>query len=211
MLVDTDRIDGSFETSMLFGPFRLHPRQRLLTEAGKPVRLGSRAFDVLIVLVERAGELVSKEELMARVWPATFVGVANLAVHISALRRALGDRRREDARYVMNIPGRGYSFVAPVRRVEEAQASAPIIAPQEILPPSRRGAQIAEDAQPPRLLAFGRPDETGRTEVALALVQKLIGTHCNGVRLVDLASIEDANGMRRVIERAARLHDDLSF
>jgi DNA-binding winged helix-turn-helix (wHTH) protein len=198
---------------MLFGPFRLQPRQRLLTEAGKPVRLGSRAFDILIVLVERAGELVSKEELMARVWPATFVGVANLAVHISALRRALRDRRRGDARYVMNISGRGYRFVAPVRRVEEAQASAPAIVPQgdyEILPPRGRSGQVAEEVQQSRLLAFVGSGEAGRTEVALALVQQLIGTDCNGVRLVDLASVEDANGMRRLIERAARLHDDLS-
>ena len=65
--------------------------RRELRSRGVPVPLGGRAFDVLIALLERPGELVSKEELMARVWPNTFVGRANLAVHISALRRALGE------------------------------------------------------------------------------------------------------------------------
>ena len=96
-----------------FGSFRLLPTQRLLLSGDEPVRVGSRALDILIVLVERAGELVSKDELMARVWPNTFVVPANLTVHITALRRAL----REGVgggRYFVNIPGRGYHFVAPV-------------------------------------------------------------------------------------------------
>ena len=61
------------EHAICFGPFRLIPAQRLLLEGEKPLRLGSRALDILIALVERPGELVSKEELMARVWPNTFV------------------------------------------------------------------------------------------------------------------------------------------
>ena len=93
-----------------FGAFRLLPTQRLLLSGDEPVRLGSRALDILIVLVERAGELVSKDELMARVWPNTFVVPANLTVHVATLRRAL----RGDGRYFVNIPGRGYFFVAPV-------------------------------------------------------------------------------------------------
>ena len=93
-----------------FGSFRLLPTQRLLLSGDEPVRLGSRALDILIVLVERAGELVSKDELMARVWPNTFVVPANLTVHVAALRRAL----RGEGRYFVNIPGRGYFFVAPV-------------------------------------------------------------------------------------------------
>src|SRR5689334_385301 len=72
-----------------FGSFRLLPAQRLLLDGDNPVRLGSRALDVLIALVERPNELVSKEQLMSRVWPRTHP--ANLAVHMSALRRALRD------------------------------------------------------------------------------------------------------------------------
>ena len=79
--------------------------------------LGSRALEILIVLLERPGELVSKQELMARVWPNVFVEPANLTVHISALRRALRDGR-DGNRFIINIPGRGYSFVAPVEATE---------------------------------------------------------------------------------------------
>ena len=74
-----------------FGPFRLLAEQRLLLEGDKPVRLGSRAFDILAALVERAGEVVGKEELIARAWPQTFVEESNLKIQVSALRRALGD------------------------------------------------------------------------------------------------------------------------
>jgi DNA-binding winged helix-turn-helix (wHTH) protein len=82
-------------------------------EGGKPVPLGSRALEILIVLLERPGGLVSKQELMARVWPNVFVEPANLTVHISALRRMLRDGR-DGNRFIVNIPGRGYSFVASV-------------------------------------------------------------------------------------------------
>src|SRR6202043_4155705 len=89
------------------------PGQRQLLEVHKPLNIGSRAFDILLALVERPGELVSKEELMARVWPNTFVEPANLTVHVAALRRVLGDGRAGN-RYLVNIPGRGYRFVASV-------------------------------------------------------------------------------------------------
>ena len=96
-----------------FGSFCLLPTQFLLLERDKPVAVGSRALEILIVLLERPGELVSKEELMARVWPNVFVERANLTVHISALRRTLRDGR-DGNRFIVNIPGRGYSFVTSV-------------------------------------------------------------------------------------------------
>jgi DNA-binding winged helix-turn-helix (wHTH) protein len=68
---------------------------------------------ILTILLERPGELVSKQELMARVWPNIFVERANLTVHTSALRRRLRDGR-DGNRFIINIPGRGYCFVAPV-------------------------------------------------------------------------------------------------
>jgi Transcriptional regulatory protein, C terminal len=77
---------------------------------------GSRAYDILLALLERPGELVTKEQLIARVWPNTFVESVNLAVQVAGLRRALGDRVGQ-ARYVINIPGRGYRFVAPLRSI----------------------------------------------------------------------------------------------
>src|SRR4029077_5380121 len=82
----------------------------------------SRAFDILTVLVERAGEVVGKEELIARAWPATYVDDANLKIQVSALRRALGDGQG-DNRYVATVVGRGYNFVAPIREEQPSRAS----------------------------------------------------------------------------------------
>src|ERR1700760_1295741 len=98
-----------------FGPFRLFTERRLLLDGDRPVRLGGRAFDILAALVERAGEVVGREELIARAWPATFVEEANLKIQGGALRRALGDGQG-DNRYIATIVGRGYNFVAPIRR-----------------------------------------------------------------------------------------------
>src|SRR5713226_7312754 len=111
------------EHAISFGPYRLLASQRLLLEGDQPVRLGSRAFDILAALVERAGEVVAKEQLIARAWPQTFVEESNLKIQMSALRRALGDGHGGN-RYVIAVPGRGYNFVAPVRH-QEASLAAP--------------------------------------------------------------------------------------
>src|SRR5438445_2787609 len=111
------------EHAISFGPYRLLAAQRLLLERDKPVRLGSRAFDILAALVERPGDVVGKEQLIARAWPQTYVEESNLKIQVSALRRALGDGQGGN-RFVITVPGRGYNFVAPVRR-EEASLSAP--------------------------------------------------------------------------------------
>jgi DNA-binding winged helix-turn-helix (wHTH) protein len=100
-------------TEVSFGPFRLLPTQFLLLEGDRAVSLGSRALEILTVLLERPGELVSKHELMARVWPNVVVEPANLTVHMSALRRTLRDGR-DGNRFIINVPRRGYSFVASV-------------------------------------------------------------------------------------------------
>ena len=97
-----------------FGPYRLLAAQRLLLEGDRPVRLGSRAFDILAALVERPGEVLDKEQLIARAWPQTLVEDSNLKIQVSALRPALGDGQGGN-RYVITVPGRGYNFVAPVR------------------------------------------------------------------------------------------------
>jgi len=104
---------GAAPAKISFGPFCLVPTQLLLREGDMPVSLGSRALDILIALLERRGELVSKQDLMARVWPNVFVEPANLTVHMSALRRALRDGR-DGHRFIVNIPRRGYRFVASV-------------------------------------------------------------------------------------------------
>jgi DNA-binding winged helix-turn-helix (wHTH) protein len=100
-------------TKVSFGPFCLLPKQFLLLEGDRPVPIGSRALEILIALLERRGELVSQQELTARVWPKLFVDPSNLTVHMSALRRALRDGR-DGRRFIVNIHGRGYCFVASV-------------------------------------------------------------------------------------------------
>ena len=188
MTTDTDWINGSAEALILFGPFRVLPKQRLLMQADKPVHLGSRAFDVLIALLERPGELVSKEELMARVWPNTFVGPANLAMHISALRRVLGDGR-DGNRYVVNIPGRGYRFVAAVTIVEDPPRLAPAV-----IPASDPRSAMMQDcaAQLANGCLFTLVGPGGRKmSLALALVPETVGMQQDGDWLANLNSVED--------------------
>ena len=113
------RVAVPSERALAFGAFRLLPARRLLLQGDQRVRLGSRALEILIALVERPGELVTKPELMARVWPSTFVEEGNLKVQVAGLRRALGDSRGND-RYLLTIPGHGYRFVAPVTLIDES-------------------------------------------------------------------------------------------
>lgn len=98
-----------------FGAFRLFPSKRVLKKADETVKLGSRAFDILLVLVQHAGEVVGQRELIGKVWPGLFVEEVTLRVHVTALRKAL-DTGEGGERYLTNVPGRGYCFVAPTSR-----------------------------------------------------------------------------------------------
>ena len=109
---DTRR-DQPAEDAVSFGKFRLYPAARLLERDGAPIRIGGRALDILILLAEHAGRVVSKKELIARVWSDVTVDEGSLRFHVTALRKALGDGR-SGARYVTNVPGRGYSLVVPI-------------------------------------------------------------------------------------------------
>src|SRR5919199_2392339 len=106
----------------LFGPFRLNARDRQLLRKGKPVPLTPKAFETLLVLVQNSGRVVEKESLIKTLWPDTFVEDNNLAVNISALRKALGDQANGKD-YIENIPKRGYRFAADVKEVWEADES----------------------------------------------------------------------------------------
>jgi predicted ATPase/DNA-binding winged helix-turn-helix (wHTH) protein len=189
------------EHAICFGPFRLLPAQRLLLEGEKPLRLGSRALDILIALVERPSELVSKEELIARVWPHTFVEPANLTVHVAALRRTLNDGRGGN-RFLINIPGRGYRFVAPIKMSEELEISprqSPVVEHAHNLPAAvirligrqkvvcGLSAQLSRD----RLLTIVGPGGIGKTSIALAVAEELVEHYRHGIRLIDLAPVEN--------------------
>jgi DNA-binding winged helix-turn-helix (wHTH) protein len=99
--------------SFRFGPFLLQPERQLLLKVDAPVRIGGRALELLTILVEGAGELLSKQELLSRAWPDTFVEEGNLKVNIAGLRRALGDLPSAP-RFIATVVGRGYRFIAPV-------------------------------------------------------------------------------------------------
>src|SRR4029077_4333122 len=101
--------------ALSFGPFRLYPAQRLLKKGEDPVKLGARAFDILLALVERAGEVVAHKELIAKVWPNVVVEEISLRVHVASLRKAL-DGGRSGEHYITNVTGRGYCFSAPLLR-----------------------------------------------------------------------------------------------
>ncbi|WP_445682339.1 ATP-binding protein [Radicibacter daui] len=145
---------------LAFGPFRLlaHKRQ-LLGQAG-PVKLGMRAFDLLVALTEEAGQICAKEELLRRVWPDEMVDEANLRIHIGTLRKALGDGR-DGARYIVNIIGRGYSFVGAVTRTAAGQ---PLAIDEPAVPDDVSPLDVAA-ALPVRLTALlGREEAIAATE-----------------------------------------------
>jgi predicted ATPase/DNA-binding winged helix-turn-helix (wHTH) protein len=192
---------ASDEHALSFDPFRLLPERRLLLEGDKPVRLGSRALDILVALVERPGELVGKDELMARAWRDTFVEEGNLKFQIGALRRALGDGRG-GRRYIATSPGQGYRFVAPVTVAEMPLPAVPSPTPirrNDNLPArltrliGRADAvrRIAAQIERHRLLTIVGPGGIGKTSVALAAAAALIDAFVDGAWLIDLAPLAD--------------------
>jgi predicted ATPase/DNA-binding winged helix-turn-helix (wHTH) protein len=189
------------ERAISFGPYRLLAARRLLLEGDQPVRLGSRAFDILEALVERAGEVVGKEQLIARAWPKTYVEEANLKIQVSALRRALGDGQ-DGNRYVITVPGRGYNFVAPVRREEPSRAPQPPIvastaahnlpiAVTRMIGREEAVAALASRLSRERLVTIVGPGGIGKTTVALAVAERVVAGYEHGVWLVDLAPLAD--------------------
>ncbi|HTI82082.1 MAG TPA: winged helix-turn-helix domain-containing protein [Acetobacteraceae bacterium] len=164
------------------------------------MRVGSRAFDILAALVERAGQTVSKEELTVRAWPDTIVEENALRVHVVALRRALRDGHA-GKRYIVNHPGRGYVFVAPVTRDTELSATA---APTEKAPTGnlpalptrvvgRDGviARLAQQLARCRFLTIVGPGGIGKTTVAVAVADRVRASYKDGTWFVGLGSLSD--------------------
>jgi predicted ATPase/DNA-binding winged helix-turn-helix (wHTH) protein len=185
------------EQAVHFGPYRIHPRQRLVLEAGRPLRLGRRAVEILLILLEQAGNVVSKQELISRVWPKSVVEDGNLRVHMAALRKALGDGQAGQ-RYIVTVAQRGYSFVAPL-------SIEPMTIPADGTPqsqahnlPLRRTRMIGRQAlidalvqQLPqqRFITLTGAGGIGKTTVALRVAELLIGHYRDGIRLLDLAPL----------------------
>lgn len=188
------------EESFVFGSFRLIPAQRILLEDEKPLRLGSRALDILVTLVESAGETIHKDQLIARAWPDTVVDEGALRVHVAALRKALGDDRA-GRRYIANNPGRGYTFVAPVTRDRRHPGTAApdgLTAANNLPVPLNRivGREeiigvLARQLVQHRFLSIVGPGGIGKTTVAAAIAAAVSASYADGVWFVGLASVAD--------------------
>jgi predicted ATPase/DNA-binding winged helix-turn-helix (wHTH) protein len=186
--------------ALRFGPYQLLPAERLLLESGKVVKLGDRAFDLLTLLVEKSGQVVSKDELIRRVWPTTVVEEINLRVHVAAVRRALGDGQGGN-RYIVNAVGRGYSFVAkvtaePAVAPVKADSSAPATSSHNLpssltrmLGRSNELQALIRLARSQRFLTIVGPAGVGKSTVALAVARELLNDFPDGIRFVDLAAI----------------------
>lgn len=213
--MDGDVADTRRES--VFGAFRLDIGKRLLARNGVPVAIGGRALDVLIALVERAGDVVTKQELIARVWPNITVDEGTLRVHVAALRKALGDDRG-GARYVTNVSGRGYCFVAPVTSAVAPSAADPpastfpqpgaAVPATAAAPPSTRSpglprplarmigreaavGDISAHLARQRFVTLHGPGGIGKTTVAVAVAHAALAAFANAVAFVDLGATGD--------------------
>lgn len=187
--------------TLAFGPFRLLTDPLRLCRADDEVRLGGRALDLLLALVSRPGEVLSRSELEARVWPHSVVEDSSLRVHVAALRRALGDGI-DGARYIANVPGRGYSFVAAVAAVSAAGVELP--EPAALLDDSVNNLPtsltrligrddivetLSAELARRRLVSIVGHGGIGKTSLALAVAAQAQRHYPAGVCFVDLAPL----------------------
>ncbi|WP_377810246.1 winged helix-turn-helix domain-containing protein [Azospirillum sp. A29] len=183
------------ETAITFGAFRLHSNRHLLFKDNESVVLGSRAIDILIALTERAGDLVTKDELITRAWPNTIVDESNLRAQIALIRKALGDTG-SSAHFIVAVPGRSYRFVAPISSsifTDGAEAAGiRNNLPQLLRPPIGRDEAIKAVRgrfQRYRLTTIVGPGGIGKTTLCVAVAQQLLPSYKDGVCFLDLAPL----------------------
>jgi predicted ATPase/DNA-binding winged helix-turn-helix (wHTH) protein len=199
-MIDSD--NPQIDEVISFGPFRLFAACRSIERAGAAVHLGGRALEILIVLVEQAGKVVSKQDLMARVWPGATVDESSLRVHVASLRKVLGDGKG-GARYVTTLTGQGYCFVAPITRSRAPGPSVPPrLAPDQ---PSNLPARLArmvgrdqivreisEQLKAERFVTVAGPGGIGKTTVAVSVGHELLAEFAGAVHFFDLGPLNDA-------------------
>jgi len=184
-----------------FGSFRLRPSQQLLLDDDKPIPIGGRALDILITLVESAGDVVTKDELINRAWPNLAVEEGNLRTQMAIIRRALRDGEA-GARYIATVPGRGYRFVWPVSRsagrevfaADERVSQPPSHIPTRLTRVIGRADSINEVTNRlsrRRFTTIVGPGGIGKTTVALAVAEQQTDLYRDGICFVDLASLID--------------------
>lgn len=190
---DVDRVDNSI---YLFGEFRFIPSRQLLLGRDAPIRLGGRGMDLLHALLQRPGDLVSKEELNRAVWPNTMVHEDNLKVNIAALRRALKSEGAEDS-CIATVAGRGYRFTAAVTMTGPPAAATAKIryrVPRIAMRPIGRDdvkSGICELLAKNRLVTILGHGGIGKTTVALMVANELVDTYADGICFVDLGRVAD--------------------
>src|SRR3984885_8668478 len=197
-----DRSGSQANSVISFGPSRLYADERLLKKGDETLAVGGRALDILIALVEQAGEVVTRKELIWRVRHDETVEETNFRVQINGLRKALGEGSG-DARYVVNVSGRGYCFVAPVTRSPARRISPPVEAvavhPLKNLPArltrmvGRDGIvrTLSEQLTLWRFVSIVGPGGMGKTTVAVSVAHALSDGFDGAVFFVDLAPLTD--------------------
>jgi len=191
------------DQALRFGPFVLLPSERILLEGGQALRIGDRALEILILLLQRAGQVVTKEELIARAWPNTIVEAINLRVNIAALRRVLRDGTPPN-RFIVNVVGQGYAFVAETH-AEDGSGSPEIAlalkgsrkhhlpAPQiQLIGRSADVGRLTALVRSHRLVTIVGAGGVGKTVLAIEVASALRSSYKNGVHFIDLSSIGDA-------------------
>jgi predicted ATPase/DNA-binding winged helix-turn-helix (wHTH) protein len=189
------------EDTFWFGPFVLRAAERLLEKAGVPVHLGARALDILVVLVNHAGQTVSKNDLLKQAWPDVTVDEGSLRFHMVALRKALGDDLTGN-RFVQTLRGQGYCFVAPVsrgRRPGFKVVEGSVFGKASKLPArltrmvGRDGAiqEISGRLATDRFVSIIGPGGIGKTAVAVSVGHEMLSEFDDAVGFVNLGPIED--------------------
>jgi predicted ATPase/DNA-binding winged helix-turn-helix (wHTH) protein len=186
-------MDADSQSAIEFGRFRLSPRRRELSVAGKPIELGGRAFDVLLTLIEARGSVVSKDELMARVWPDRVVEENNLQVQIAALRKVLAD----DRELLRTVAGRGYQFTGELRMasVEVSNAAPPatnLPAPvSELIGRDIEVREVTDMVRAHRLVTLVGGGGIGKTRLSQEIGRVMLSAFPGGVWIAELAPLSD--------------------
>jgi predicted ATPase/DNA-binding winged helix-turn-helix (wHTH) protein len=199
-----------------FGPFRYDPLRRVVHAPGGPLRIGSRALELLGVLLEAPGRLYSREELVSRVWQRSVVEETSLRVHMSALRRQLGEGPCQP-QYITNVPGRGYAFTAPVRPSRDDHAPGACEMPSRRVPDPHLAtlnaplgreevlAGISTLLDHARLVSLVGPAGVGKTTVVKAAATSLDSGFRDGTAFADFTGVNDARGVAPEVCRAIGL------
>src|SRR5258706_12307999 len=188
-----------------FGPFELQPGKRRLQRDGVAISLRPRAFDLLVALVERAGHLVTKDELLDRVWPKMVVEEAALHVQVSALRKVLGS----DA--ITTVSGRGYQFTLRVtkgdREANRASGAKHNLPYQltSFVGREHEIAQLQELLKVNRLVTLTGAGGVGKSRLAIEVTSRLFDAFADGAWFVELAALSDAQLVPQAVAGALGL------